>query len=247
MQVQLMPDGFHEELDFDPLDDTKIWPTELFPMKPVGRMVLDRNPTNYFAEVEQVAFGTGVLVDGLDFSDDKMLQGRTLSYSDTQRYRVGPNYLQLPINRPKAPVATNQRDGQMTYYVDAGPNKHVNYEPSRLGGLKESAPLGKPHEPHYDTNLTRATIDRQNNFAQAGQTYRDFEPWERDELVNNIGHNLAQCIKPIQDAILSYCTQADADYGRRATEMMHKHMAMMKDMKKPQPMSTAPEMAAQGN
>ncbi len=82
------------------------------------------------------------------------------SYSDTQRYRVGPNYLQLPINRPKAPVATNQRDGQMTYYVDAGPNKHVNYEPSRLGGLKESAPLGKPHEPHYDADLTRAPIDR---------------------------------------------------------------------------------------
>ena len=98
-------------------------------MKPVGRMVLDRNPVNYFAEVEQAAFGTGVLVDGLEFSDDKMLQGRTLSYSDTQRYRVGPNYLQLPINRPKAPVATNQRDGQMTYYVDQGPNPHINYEP----------------------------------------------------------------------------------------------------------------------
>ena len=245
MQVQLMPDGYHEELDFDPLDDTKIWPPAQFPMLPVGRMVLDRNPTNYFAEVEQVAFGTGVLVDGLDFSDDKMLQGRTLSYSDTQRYRVGPNYLQLPINRPKAPVATNQRDGQMTYYVDAGPNKHVNYEPSRLGGLTESKPLGQPHEPHYDTNLTRTPIDRSNNFAQAGQTYRDFEEWERAELVNNIGHNLAQCIPAIQEAILSHCTQADADYGRRATEAMHKHMAAMKDLKKPQPMATAPEMATQ--
>ncbi len=96
-------------------------------------MVLDRNPENYFAEVEQVAFGTGVLVDGLDFSDDKMLQGRTFSYSDTQRYRVGPNYLQLPINAPQTHVATNQRDGQMTYHVDgveAGGNPHVNYEPS---------------------------------------------------------------------------------------------------------------------
>ncbi len=81
-------------------------------------MVLNKNPINYFAEVEQVAFGTGVLVDGLDFSADKLLQGRTLSYSDTQRYRVGPNYLQLPVNRPKIRVATNQRDGQMTYHVD---------------------------------------------------------------------------------------------------------------------------------
>ncbi|MGE6062463.1 catalase, partial [Klebsiella pneumoniae] len=90
-------------------------------------------PDNFFAEVEQSAFGTGVLVDGIDFSDDKMLQGRTLSYSDTQRYRVGANYLQLPINAPQpgVKVYSNQRDGQMAYAVDGtGPNKHINYEPS---------------------------------------------------------------------------------------------------------------------
>src|SRR5689334_24041194 len=104
-------------------------------------MVLDRVPDNFFAEVEQSAFGTGVLVDGIDFSDDKMLQGRTLSYSDTQRYRVGPNYLQLPVNAPqdRASARTNQRDGQMVFYVDAaGKNQHVNYEPSIMGGLKEA-------------------------------------------------------------------------------------------------------------
>lgn len=93
-------------------------------------MVLNKNPENYFAEVEQAAFGTGVLVDGLDFSDDKLLQGRTFSYSDTQRYRVGSNYLQLPINSPKKHVATNQQGGQMEYKVDIGKNQnpHVNYE-----------------------------------------------------------------------------------------------------------------------
>src|SRR6185295_3071745 len=100
--VQIMSDDEHPELDFDPLDDTKTWPTEQFPFLPVGRMVLNRNPLNYFAEVEQAAFGTGVLVDGMDFSDDKMLQGRTFSSSDTQRYRVGTNYLQLPINAGKS-------------------------------------------------------------------------------------------------------------------------------------------------
>ena len=99
--VQMMSDDEHAELDWDPLDDTKVWPENDFPVKPVGRMVLNRNATNFFAENEQIAFGTGVLVDGLDFSDDKMLVGRTFSYSDTQRYRVGPNYLQLPVNRPK--------------------------------------------------------------------------------------------------------------------------------------------------
>jgi catalase len=100
MRVQIMADGEHPELDFDPLDDTKRWPEDTFPLLPVGRMVLDRNPSNVFAETEQSAFGTGVLVDGIDFSDDKMLQGRTLSYSDTQRYRVGPNYL-TRMARPK--------------------------------------------------------------------------------------------------------------------------------------------------
>jgi catalase len=140
LRVQIMEDGEHPELDFDPLDDTKLWPEDQFPHLPVGMMTLNRNPENYFAEVEQVAFGTGVLVDGLDFSDDKMLQGRTFSYSDTQRYRVGTNYLQLPINAPKKHVATNQRDGQMTYHVDTAPNQnpHVNYEPSSLNGLTES-------------------------------------------------------------------------------------------------------------
>jgi len=92
LRVQIMPDGENHELDFDPLDDTKVWPEELYEPKPVGRMVLDRNVSNVFAENEQIAFGTGVLVDGLDFSDDKMLVGRTFSYSDTQRHRVGPNY-----------------------------------------------------------------------------------------------------------------------------------------------------------
>ena len=143
-------------------------------------------------------------------------------------------------------MATNQRDGQMTYYVDPGPNPHVNYEPSRLGTLKESAPTGQPHRPAYNTTLTKEPIDRPNNFAQAGQTYRDFEPWERDELVNNIGHNLAQCIKPIQDAIIDHCAQADADYGRRVTESLAKHAAAMKAMAKPQPMATASEPAMQG-
>jgi catalase len=116
LNVQMMDDHDHPELDWDPLDDTKTWPEQDFPLRPIGRMVLNRTTQNFFAENEQIAFGTGVLVDGLDFSDDKMLVGRTFSYSDTQRYRVGPNYLQLPVNQPEnGPPATNQRDPQMAY------------------------------------------------------------------------------------------------------------------------------------
>jgi catalase len=218
--VQIMSDDDHPELDFDPLDDTKIWPEDQFPFLPVGKMTLNKNPENYFAEVEQVAFGTGVLVDGLEFSDDKMLQGRTFSYSDTQRYRVGTNYLQLPINAPKVPVASNQRDGQMAYRQDIAPgtNPHVNYEPSTLGGLKEAVKAGKDYEPEYHAKLVRQKIDRQNNFKQAGERYRLFEDWERDDLINNLVNTLAPAQKHIQDKMVELFTQCDAEYGRRVAE-----------------------------
>ncbi|MCA1564172.1 MAG: catalase [Acidobacteria bacterium] len=228
LRVQIMSDDYHEELDFDPLDDTKIWPEEQFPMLPVGRMVLDRNPANYFAEVEQAAFGTGVLVDGLDFSDDKMLQGRTFSYSDTQRYRVGTNYLQLPINRPKKHVATNQRDGQMAYNVDgveAGENPHVNYEPSSRGGLREAPRAGREHTPYVEGAVGRQKISRTNDFKQAGERYRTMEDWERDDLVQNLAGALKQCNPDIQERMISLLTKCDEDYGRRVAEGIKRSLA----------------------
>lgn len=220
LYVQIMEDGEHPELDFDPLDCTKLWPNDLFPWRAVGRMVLNKNPEDYFTEVEQAAFGTGVLVDGLDFSDDKMLQGRTFSYSDTQRYRVGPNYLQLPINAPKKAVYTNQRGGQMQYHVDLAPgqNPHINYEPSILGGLQEAKQEGTEHTPYVEGNLVREPIDRRNDTKQAGETYRRFEPWERDELINNLVADLSRCDKRIQEKMIEYAEKADEEYGRRLRE-----------------------------
>ncbi|QTD43174.1 catalase [Sporosarcina sp. Te-1] len=218
--VQIMSDDEHPELDFDPLDDTKLWPNDQFPWIPIGRMVLNKNPEDYFTEVEQVAFGTGVLVDGLDFSDDKMLQGRTFSYSDTQRYRVGPNYLQLPINAPKTRVATNQRGGQMQYKVDLAPgqNPHINYEPSILGGLQEAKPAGKEYTPHYDADLVRESIDRNDNTKQAGETYRAFEDWEKDELIHNLVNDLSKCDPRLQEKMIALAEDADEEYGRRLRE-----------------------------
>ncbi len=199
----MMDDHDHPELDFDPLDDTKTWPEQDFPPKPVGRMVLDRMPENFFAENEQISFGTGVLVDGLDFSDDKMLVGRTFSYSDTQRYRVGPNYLQLPVNQAKnASVRTNQRDGLMTYHVDGGgENPIVNYEPSITGGLREAQyPTHDEQGPEIRGRLTRKRIPRTNDYQQAGQRYLLMEQWERDDLVKNFVTLLSQCPGPSRSA-----------------------------------------------
>ncbi|WP_339230209.1 catalase [Oceanobacillus sp. FSL K6-2867] len=218
--VQIMEDGPHPELDFDPLDDTKLWPDDQFPWHPVGKMVLNKNPENYFNEVEQASFGTGVLVDGLDFSDDKMLQGRTFSYSDTQRYRVGANYLQVPINAAKKRVATNQEGGQLRYHNDKAPgqNLHVNYEPSSLGGLKEGEQTGKEYTPKVEGNLVRESIDRNDNTKQAGETYRKFEQWEKDELISNLVGDLSTCAKVIQDKMIALAEQADEEYGRRLRE-----------------------------
>lgn len=226
--VQIMSDDEHPELDFDPLDPTKLWPTDRFPFLPVGKMTLNRNPTNYFAEVEQSAFGTGVLVDGLDFSDDKLLQGRTFSYSDTQRYRVGANYLQLPINAPNTPVATNQEGGQMLYKVDR-PDPHVNYEPSTIGGLHEAPKKAKDHEPYVQGNIVRQKIERQNDYKQAGERYRLFEDWERDELISNLVSILSTCRKKIQDDMVSHLTKCDPEYGERVRKGLEAAMAGKKD------------------
>lgn len=222
--VQIMSDDDHPELDFDPLDPTKLWPDDQFPFLKVGKMVLDRNPENYYNEVEQSAFGTGVLVDGLDFSDDKLLQGRTFSYSDTQRYRVGTNYLQLPINAPKKRVATNQRGGQMQYFVDMAPEQspHVDYEPSMTDGLVEAEQNAAPHEPEYHARLQRQRIERTNDFKQAGHTYRSFEDWEREDLINNLVDALKQCDPSIQEQMIRNFTQADEEYGRRVAEGLEK-------------------------
>ncbi|WP_228988834.1 catalase [Streptomyces sp. DH8] len=216
--VQMMSDDDHPELDFDPLDDTKTWPEQDFPPKAVGRMVLDRVPENYFAENEQVSFGTGVLVDGLDFSDDKMLVGRTFSYSDTQRYRVGPNYLQLPVNQAKnAHVATNQRDGLMAY--DNGPygeNPEVNYEPSITGGLREAQyPTHDEQGPEIRGRLTRKRIPRTNDYLQAGQRYLLMEEWERDDLVTNLVGMLSACDRAVQERMVWHFLLVENDLGRR--------------------------------
>ncbi|MEU3960368.1 catalase [Streptomyces buecherae] len=216
--VQIMADGDHPELDFDPLDDTKTWPEQVFPPKPVGRLVLDRTVDNYYAENEQIAFGTGVLVDGLDFSDDKMLVGRTFSYSDTQRYRVGPNYLQLPVNQARnTEVRTNQRDGLMAYdNRAANANPEVNYEPSITGGLHEAQyPTHDDQGPEIRGRLTRKRIPLANDYQQAGQRYLLLEDWERDDLVTNFVNLISQCDRRVRERMVWHFLLVENDLGLR--------------------------------
>ena len=132
--VQIITEEEADKFDFDILDATKLIPEDLVPVRRVGKLVLNRNPDNYFAETEQVAFMTSNVVPGIDFSNDPLLQGRNFSYLDTQLSRLGsPNWPQLPINRPLAPVSNNQRDGHMQGKVNPG---RVSYEPNSLDGNK---------------------------------------------------------------------------------------------------------------
>jgi catalase len=147
-----------------------------------------------------------------------MLVGRTFSYSDTQRYRVGPNYLQLPVNQPKnGRPATNQRDSQMAYYVDdTGENPSVNYEPSITGGLAEAA---KPdHDelgPVIEGRLTRKRIPRTNDYQQAGERYLLSEQWEKDDLVANLTNLLSKCDRPIQERMVWHLFLCEDELGQR--------------------------------
>jgi catalase len=223
MYVQIMEDHDHPELDWDPLDDTKIWPEDQFPLRHVGVMTLDRNVDDHHNENEQIAMGTGVLVDGLDFSDDKMLVGRTFSYSDTQRYRVGPNYLQLPVNQAKgARVHTNQRGGQMSYGVDLAPgqNPHVNYEPNLHGGLHEARREAPNNPPEIRGRLTQSVLERRNDYVQARARYVTMTEWERDDLVLNMGGLLGQCERDVQERMLWHLFLVHDDYGTRVGEAL---------------------------
>ena len=214
LKVQLMPFEDEFKLDFDPLDATKTWPEDKYPLMKVGKMVLDRNPENYFAEVEQAAFCPASLVPGIEPSADKLLQGRLFSYADTQRHRLGPNYLQIPINMPKVPVNNNQRDGSMQ--SSAGLTGTVNYEPNTLGGEMpmesgDATFSGRP----IDGAEMRRKISLTNDFQQAGERYRSLSRKDQDHLVDNIVDPLSHAKTDIRKRMVENLKKADAELGKR--------------------------------
>jgi len=214
LHVQIMEIADELKQDFDPLDPTKTWPEDKFPLMPVGKMVLDRNPENFFAETEQAAFCPASIVPGIDLSADKLLQGRVFSYADTQRHRLGPNYLQLPINRPKVPVNNNQRDGAMQYAPYEGGT--VNYEPNTLAdGIPREAPATAMTQAHLEGKIVRHKISLTSDFEQAGERYRSLSKVDQDHLVDNIVDSLGKAEKPIQQRMVGNLTKADPELGKR--------------------------------
>jgi catalase len=186
LEMQVMP--FEEAADyrFNPFDVTKVWPHADYPTIPIGRMVLDRNPENYFAQVEQAAFEPSNMVPGIAASPDKMLQGRLFSYPDTHRHRIGPNYLQLPVNQPLVPVHTYSKDGAMNLRPVGDPV----YAPNSMGGPRSDPTKGA--DPSYELTgeIVRAAYHAHKDdtdFVQPGAMYREvMSETDRDHLVTNV-------------------------------------------------------------
>ncbi|WP_411024972.1 catalase, partial [Salmonella sp. s54836] len=168
--IQVMTFEQAENFPFNPFDLTKIWPHKDYPLIQVGRIVLDRNPRNYFAEVEQIAFSPSHLVPGIEPSPDKMLQGRLFSYSDTHRHRLGPNYLQIPVNCPYSTKVQNyQRDGLMT--VTDNQIGAPNYYPNSFSGPEANSKMCLSAIKITTPDVARYNSDNEDNFTQVGVFY----------------------------------------------------------------------------
>ncbi|MEA3360722.1 MAG: catalase [Thermodesulfobacteriota bacterium] len=218
LQMQIMTPEQAKDYRFDIFDITKVWPHSDFPPIEVGRFVLNRNPKNYFAEVEQAAFCPGNLVPGIAASPDKMLQARLFSYHDTHIHRLGPNYHLLPVNAPKyAPENNYQRDGFMRFDDNSG--GAPNYWPNSFGGPEPDSNSLEPPFEVSDQAARHAYMHPNDDFVQSGNLYRDVMTDEaRDHLVDNIVSHLSGAQKRIQMRQTALFYKADQDYGRRVAE-----------------------------
>jgi catalase len=218
LQMQIMTPEQAKDYRWDIFDITKVWPHADFPLIEVGKLVLDRNPENYFTEVEQAAFCPGNLVPGIAASPDKMLQARLFSYHDTHVHRLGPNYHLLPVNAPKnAPERSYQRDGFMR--SDANGGGGPNYWPNSYNGPE---PDISSKEPPFDTSgmADRHPFKHLNDdFVQAGNLYRDvMTDRDRENLIGNIVSHLGGAQGRIQLRQTALFFRVDPDYGRRVAE-----------------------------
>jgi catalase len=216
LKVQIMPAAEAKTYRFNPFDLTKVWPYADYPLRVVGKLTLDRNPDNYFADVEQAAFDPAHYVPGIGPSPDKMLQGRLFAYGDAHRYRLGANHIQLPVNRPRAGAVANYgRDGFMR--ADDNLGRAKNYEPNSFGGPVET---GEPLYACLATDGPSGTYEwdsrEGDDFMQAGALYRVMDEAARARLVSNIAGSLSQVSKDdIIERSVVHFEKADAEYGAR--------------------------------
>jgi catalase len=211
VKVQIMSEAEAEKTSYNPFDLTKVWPHAEFPLIEIGTMELNRNPENYFAEVEQAAFTPANVVPGIGHSPDKMLQMRILSYGDAQRYRVGANHQALPVNAPKCPIHNYQRDGTMRF--DGNQGGAVNYEPNSVGGPVEDPSVKEPQLAIGDVADRYDHREGNDDFTQAGNLFRIMSTEEQERLMDTIAGAMEGVPDDIVNRQLGYFHQADPGYG----------------------------------
>ncbi|GEM75556.1 catalase [Vibrio sagamiensis] len=212
MFIQIMPELEADKVSFNPFDLTKVWSQKDYPLIPVGEFELNRNPENFYAEVEQSAFNPAAVVPGISFSPDKMLQGRLFAYGDAQRYRLGVNHHQIPINAPRCPVHSYHRDGAMR--VDNNFGSTIGYEPNSQEEWIEQPDFSEPplridgSAEHYDHHLDK------DYFSQAGALFRLMSSEQRQTLFDNTARAMEGVPNFIKERHVQHAYQADEAYGK---------------------------------
>lgn len=255
LYVQVMTYEQVSRVPFHPFDLTKIWPHSQFPLHLVGRLVLDRNPADYFTEVEQIAFSPSHMIPGIEPSPDKMLQGRLFSYPDTHRHRLGANYAEsIPVNRPLATASSHihhyQRDGPMQ--ATANGNGGPNYFPNSFAGPQPSADATW-HTDALSSNSTsggsrnndqveRLDTGDEDNFSQAANFYRNvLDDAARERLTDNIAGHMCKVTSPfIRHRAIQNFARVDPDYGHRIQEKVEALLRQQSREVAPNKLSTEP-------
>ncbi len=224
LYVQIMNEEDANIYHIHPFDLTKVWPHADYPLIELGVMELNRNPENFFADVEQAAFAPTNIIPGIGYSPDRMLQGRLFSYGDTQRYRLGVNHYLIPVNAPKCPFHAYHRDGAMR--VDGNYGGTTSYEPNRHGEWQEQPDYSEPPLAiNGDAQKFDFREDDDDYYSQPGNLFRMFSPEEKQRLFENTARALGPASKEVRDRHVANCTKADPAYGEGVAKALEAFLA----------------------
>ncbi|MGH0000068.1 catalase [Pseudovibrio ascidiaceicola] len=228
LSVQIMPEKEAGNYHINPFDLTKVWPKSDYPLIEVGELELNRNPENYYAEVEQASFAPSTIVPGISFSPDKMLQGRLFSYGDAARYRLGVNHSQIPVNAPRCPFHSYHRDGAMR--VDGNNGSRIGYEPNMFGEWQEQPDFSEPPlslegaAGHWDHRVD------EDYYSQPGALFRSMNAEQKEALFANTARSLSPARIEIQHRHVRNCYRADPAYGTGVAAALNINIADVKDI-----------------
>ncbi len=220
LYIQVMTEEQAEETSFNPFDLTKVWPHGEFPLIEVGVMELNRNPDNYFAEIEQAAFSPSNIVPGIGFSPDKVLQARIFSYADAHRYRLGTHYEALPVNAPKCPVHHYHKDGAMRFFKNDTGNPDAYYEPNSVGGPAEDPSYAEPPLKISGDADRYNHRDGNDDYGQPRALFELFDDLQKARLFSNIAEAMQGVPEEIIQRQLGHFHKVHPDYGKGVAEAL---------------------------